>query len=308
MEAAHSGQMKTAVCLGGNLFGSNPDAKFAKDALSRLNLVCYLNTTLNTGLVHGRGQQTLILPVCARDEEPQSTTQESMFNFIRVSDGGPARYDGPRTETSILTELGRRVFGAAGCIDWQEMEHHASVRSLIAKVVPGLQALSLVDKDKREFTIPGRVLQTPRFPTPTGKAHFASVAIPQLPLANDELRLMTIRSEGQFNTVVYEDEDIYRGQDRRDVILMHPDDIFRRGLQPDQLVTVTSTAGSMANILVRVFESVRPGNALMYFPEANVLVPRTIDPDSKTPAFKSVAIRIAASNRKELHVLSEPDT
>ena len=31
---------------------------------------------------------------------------------------------------------------------------------------------------------------------------------------------MTVRSEGQFNTVVYEEEDIYRAQERRDVILM----------------------------------------------------------------------------------------
>ena len=27
---------------------------------------------------------------------------------------------------------------------------------------------------------------------------------------------MTLRSEGQFNTVVYEEEDRYRGQERRD--------------------------------------------------------------------------------------------
>ena len=41
---------------------------------------------------------------------------------------------------------------------------------------------------------------------------------------------MTVRSEGQFNTVVYEDEDIYRGQERRDVILMNERDIARLGL------------------------------------------------------------------------------
>ena len=29
---------------------------------------------------------------------------------------------------------------------------------------------------------------------------------------------MTLRSEGQFNTVVYEDEDVYRGNERRDVV------------------------------------------------------------------------------------------
>ncbi len=47
---------------------------------------------------------------------------------------------------------------------------------------------------------------------------------------------MTVRSEGQFNTVVYEQEDIYRGQERRDVVLLHPDDLRRLGLQNDQRV------------------------------------------------------------------------
>jgi hypothetical protein len=32
----------------------------------------------------------------------------------------------------------------------------------------------------------------------------------------------------------------------------------------------------------------------MYFPEANVLVSRQLDPDSKTPAFKSVIVTIEA--------------
>ena len=30
----------------------------------------------------------------------------------------------------------------------------------------------------------------------------------------------------------------------------------------------------------------------MYFPEANVLVPTTTDPDSKTPAFKCVLVTV----------------
>ncbi len=83
---------------------------------------------------------------------------------------------------------------------------------------------------------------------------------------------MTVRSEGQFNTVVYEEEDIYRGQDRRNVILLNRADIERLGLRVDQRVTVRSAAGSMSGILVREYD-IRAGNALMYFPEANVLVP-----------------------------------
>jgi anaerobic selenocysteine-containing dehydrogenase len=105
---------------------------------------------------------------------------------------------------------------------------------------------------------------------------------------------MTVRSEGQFNTVVYEEEDLYRNQDRRDVVLMHPDDLVRLGLEHDQVVTVISDTGELPNILARGFTSIRPGNALMYYPEANMLVSRYADPGSKTPAFKGVVVKIRA--------------
>ena len=58
-------------------------------------------------------------------------------------------------------------------------------------------------------------------------------------------------------------------------------------------MTVRSAAGAMRNVLVREAD-IRPGNAAMYYPEANVLVQRAVDPGSKTPAFKSVAVRIEA--------------
>ena len=106
---------------------------------------------------------------------------------------------------------------------------------------------------------------------------------------------MTVRSEGQFNTVVYEEEDLYRNQTRRDIILMHPDDLKRLGLEHEDRVDVTSDTGTLQNILARCYEPIRPGNALMYFPEANVLVSRRADPKSKTPAFKGVVIRVAPS-------------
>ena len=113
--------MRSAFCLGGNLFGSNPDATFAHRALGKLDLVTYLNTTLNTGHAWGRGQETLILPVLARDEEPQPTTQESMFNFVRLSDGGQPRLQGPRSEVDIIADLADRVLGDASPVDWKAL-------------------------------------------------------------------------------------------------------------------------------------------------------------------------------------------
>ena len=104
---------------------------------------------------------------------------------------------------------------------------------------------------------------------------------------------MTVRSEGQFNTVVYEDYDLYRGQDRRDVILIHPQDLERLGIHPDAPVDVRSEIGTLTGIMAKAYDRIRPGNALMYYPEANVLVPRRVDPQSRTPAFKNIVVTVA---------------
>src|SRR5437870_5602200 len=94
MVAAAEGRMRAGVLLGGNLVASNPDRGWAAAALRRLALTVSITTKLNEGHVHGRGQTAIILPVLARDEESQCTTQESMFNFVRLSDGGEPAVNG----------------------------------------------------------------------------------------------------------------------------------------------------------------------------------------------------------------------
>ncbi|HUG90587.1 MAG TPA: FdhF/YdeP family oxidoreductase [Planctomycetaceae bacterium] len=292
MQAASRGEMHAALCLGGNLYGSNPDARFAAEALGRLKLIVYLSTTLNTGHAWGTAGETLILPVLPRDEEPQPTTQESMFSYVRLSDGGPARFRGPRSEVSILSSIGRLLLAGPGPpVDWNRLASHAAVRELIGELIPGYEALRDIDRTRTEFHVTGRTLENYRFPTPGGKARFHAVPFPPPPHGNGRLRLMTVRSEGQFNTVVYDTEDVYRGQERRDVILMNALDLERLGLEAEQRVRVESEAGEMRYILARPFD-IRPGNALMYYPEANALVPAAVDPHSRTPAFKSVAITV----------------
>jgi molybdopterin-dependent oxidoreductase alpha subunit len=296
MEAAHAGRAKFGFCLGGNLYGSNPDLAFARQALGNLEMLVYLSTTLNMGHAHGVADETLILPVLARDEEPQPTTQESMFNYVRLSDGGPARHVGPRSEVSVISQLADCVLGSAGPVNWKAMADTGRIRETIAQIIPGFEQLATIDQTREEFQIPGRTFHAPKFNTPGGRAHLFTHALPRWHGEDKQLRLMTVRSEGQFNTVVYEEYDLYRGQDRRDVILMHSQDIKRLNLSPDQRVTVQSEAGQMTGILVRPFDQIKPGNALMYYPEANVLVPRRVDPASRTPAFKCVAVTIEASS------------
>ncbi|MBM3289874.1 MAG: FdhF/YdeP family oxidoreductase, partial [Candidatus Hydrogenedentes bacterium] len=292
MVQAAQGNVRVAFCIGGNLYGSNPDANFAADAMGKIDLVVYMNTTLNTGHAMGLGKETIVLPVLARDEERQSTTQESMFNYVRLSDGGPARHDGPRSEVEVVAGTAARVFGESSPVEWKKMEEHNAIRSAIAAIVPGYSEIETIGGTKHEFQIDGRTFHAPKFRTPSGKAVFHTFPLPALKASgNGTLRLMTLRSEGQFNTVVYEDEDLYRGQERRDVILLNRADMDALGVKENGHVTVRSTCGALHHVIVRAFD-IRAGNAAMYYPEANVLVPRDIDPISKTPAFKSIEVRI----------------
>jgi molybdopterin-dependent oxidoreductase alpha subunit len=298
IEGAAAGDLKMGFCLGGNLYGSNPDATFAAEAVGKLDMLVYLSTTLNTGHAHGLARETIILPVLARDEEPEATTQESMFNYVRLSDGGPRRHAGPRSEVEIVATIAERVFQLSSPLDWSAMRSTSEIRRAIAEIVPGFDELADIDRTKKEFQIAGRTFHHSRFATPDGRARLHTHTLPQLAATGaDEIRLMTFRSEGQFNTVVYEDEDVYRGVDRRDVILLHPNDLARFGLKDGDRVAIHGPAGSMPNIVATEFSSIKPGNAAMYYPEANRLIGRTIDPQSRTPAFKCVVVRIETARQ-----------
>ncbi len=167
---------------------------------------------------------------------------------------------------------------------------HDSLRRAIADTVPGYGAVGDIGNTKKEFEIPNRVFHDGVFPTASGRATFRRVAIPEMNRPVDGFMLMTIRSEGQFNSVVYDEEDLYRGTTRRDVIMMAAEDVARLGLNEGDTVTVRSATGSLDVVVAEV--DIRAGNVAMYYPEANVLVDRTLDPESLTPAFKSVAVRV----------------
>ena len=308
LEAADQGQMRLAFCLGGNLWGASPDATFAAAAMGKVDMVVSMNTSLNTGHAAGLGaEETIILPVLARDEEPEPSTQESMFSYIRLSDGGRPRHEtgrsdsgepiGPRSEVEVISELAMRVLGETGPVDWSAMAHTSTIRTAIAEIVPGLEQMAEIERTKKEFSIPGRAIDSSTFPTADGKA---TLFTHELPAPPETLQLMTIRSEGQFNTVVYEEEDLYRNQTRRDIVLIHPDDVARYGLTAGGRCRISSSAGEMRNQIVSAYDQIRPGCVAMYYPESNVLVPKSADPLSRTPAYKSISVEIVPEHGREV--------
>lgn len=312
LEAAHEGKMDFALLMGGNLLDASPNRQWAEQALDRIKSKLYLTTTLNLGHFVGmENSEAIILPVTARDEEPESTTQESMFNFVRLSNGGIQRLNKVRSESHILLELIKRVIDKPS-LDFSKIDSHKNLRACIAKVIPGMEQLKDIDKAQNhqatpsdsnradnhqparagEFHVANRLLKQPAFNLPEGKAKFATV---NLPSQNSEseypFKLMTVRSEGQFNSIIYEENDSYRGTKTRWCVLMSPQDMLEQGLTPDSRVTLSSAYGEMKELAVVPYNLAR-GNLMAYYPEANLLVGTERDPRSQTPAFKNVAVSL----------------
>ncbi|MEB3255139.1 MAG: molybdopterin dinucleotide binding domain-containing protein [Synechococcaceae cyanobacterium] len=91
--------------------------------------------------------------------------------------------------------------------------------------------------------------------------------------------------------MVYKPGDSHRGVPHRHRILMTPDDLASTGLAAHPRVSVQGDACRLMDIEV-IPGSIRRGAALMFYPEANVLMHAVVDPQSGTPAFKRVLVLV----------------
>ncbi len=290
LEAAHHGNIDFALMMGGNLFAASPHREWTMKALDNIGFKVFLTTTLNHGHVFGHDHsESLVLPVTARDEEWEPTTQESMFNFLRLSDGGITRLENVRPETVVLTQIAEKVWPHSP-INFSQLRQHKKIREAIAATIPGLEQLKEIDTTKKEFHISNRLIKTPIFHTQNGYAQFTSKPMQSFSqIEAYPFKLMTVRSEGQFNTIIYEEKDSYRQTPHRWCVLMNLKTIQELNLKQHSLVTLKSAYGIMKNVEVFPFD-LPDYNLMAYFPEANRLIGLERDERSKTPAFKSVDV------------------
>jgi len=306
--AADRGEIDTLLCLGGNLYAANPDLAQAKRALGNIETIFYLATKPNLGHFHGlAAQNTVILPVFARFENPHKTTVESGNNFVRLNDEGTTHLkDGDLiSEVEFLTELAHRLLGDRP-VDWRKLQDTRYVRQLIAKTIPGYEKIGEIDDTKQEFTINGRIFTEPTFATPNGKAHMFVTPLPELTLPPKAefgipenipalvVALGTGRSYSQHNTVVYKPNDHYRGIPHRNCIMLNRADAESVGLQEHQRVTVQGDADKLENVEI-IYGNIRCGAAMMFYPEVNVIFKANVDERSGTPAYKRVPACVYAS-------------
>jgi len=300
IEAMHAGAAQVFFGLGGNFLSATPDTDRVAAGLRRCRLTAQVSTKLNRAhLVTGR--TALILPCLGRTERDPAgfVTVEDSMSVVHRSQGTLAPAS-PHllAETAIVARLGRALVGDRADLDWEGFARdYDRIRELIGHVVPGFEEMNRRVRGPDGFVL-GNPGKSRAFVG--GRARFTVHPIPEIALAPGELVMTTIRTHDQFNTTVYDVNDRYRGvHGHRRVVFMNGDDAAERGLAAGQRVTLSSVYGAVTrtapDFVVVVYDLPR-GAVATYFPEANVLVPVEHHAEkSRTPASKSVAVRVTAA-------------
>lgn len=309
-EAIVKGEVKAVFNLGGNLVRSVPDRLQTEPAWGRLRLTVNVATKLNRShLVHG--EVSYVLPCLSRIEfhrTPQGDQAVSMEDSTGCMHGSrgvtePAS-EKARSEPYIVGGIAKATLGERSTVDWDAWrDDYSLVRDEIAKTYPEIFHdfnARLWEPGGFHRPLPARHRQ---WKTKSGKAEF------QVPESLDEdpdmperfpeaLRLMTLRSDSQFNTTIYSLDDRFRGvKGSRMVILMNRADIEKRSLHEGDKVTLQTIADDgidrrLQGLEIRAYE-IPEGCIAGYYPECNVLLPLWhYAKESKVPGAKSIPVRI----------------
>jgi molybdopterin-dependent oxidoreductase alpha subunit len=308
-EAMIDGKIKAFLSLGGNFVRAVPEREMMEKAWSKLRLNVQIATKLNRSHIV-TSEISYILPCIGRIERdvqasgPQAVSVEDSTACVHGSKGvRPPASRHLLSEPKIVAEIAKAALPPNPNIPWDEwVGDYARVRHEIGLMYP-----DFAEMDTRMWEPGGfhRNLPTRRreWHTPTGKANFTTPKNldEDSDMPNDSqqvLRMMSMRSNDQFNTTIYGYDDRFRGiRGTRMVVLMSPDDIGALGLQEGEMVGLRTVSNDevtreMTGFRVTAY-NIPAGNVGTYYPETNALIPLWHHAErSKVPAAKSVPVKI----------------
>jgi molybdopterin-dependent oxidoreductase alpha subunit len=322
-EAILRGEVRAFFMLGGNFVRAIPDHGQMEPAWRRLRLTVNVITKLNRSALLP-GAVSYILPVIGRLEIDETTKGQQVLSMEDTSacvhgNRGLRRPASPHliSEIRLICELAQRVLEPNPRVRWEDYRtDYAEIRKEIGETLPE----SFWDYERRMWEPGGfqRDLPAKRrdWHTETGRANFVTPTgldedadMPEV--GHDSLRLMTLRSNDQFNTTVYGYDDRFRGiKNTRKVVLMNRSDIDRLGLKVGQAVTLRTVANdgvdrALSGLLVVAYD-IPIGCIGGYYPECNVLMPIWhYAIGSKTPAAKGIPVTIRSDGDRVIAPLLE---
>ncbi|MCW2753149.1 MAG: oxidoreductase alpha (molybdopterin) subunit [Marmoricola sp.] len=308
VKAFRDGRAKVFFGLGGNFVTAMSDTTVTEDALRKADLTVQVSTKPNRShVVHGR--DALILPPLGRSEKdltggrPQRVTVEDSVCSVHASHGPlePASAQ-LRSEVDIICSMAIATLGDRHSIPWTEFrDDYRQIRRRIGRMVPGCAGYEEKVDQAGGFVLPHPPRDTRTFETDVKRAVFTVSPTEVLQVPRGRLLLQTMRSQDQFNTVIYGLDDRYRGiKDGRQVVFVSPSDIEAQGLRDGQHVDIISEWEDGSTRKVERFRVVSydtpKGCAAAYYPETNALV--SLDAKavgSNQPAYKSILVRLVPS-------------
>lgn len=305
MQAIIAGASKVLICLGGNLAVALPDPAQCFPAMAGLDLAVHISTKLNRShLLVAR--ETLIFPCLGRTEHdiqaagPQMITVEDSMSMVHSSRGKlPPVSEFLRSEPAIIAGMAAATLPGSK-VAWLELiSDYDRIREKIEAVFPEFENFNARIRAPGGFRLPLPAAER-IWRTPSGKAEFLVFKGLNEDSADDRavLRLTTIRSHDQYNTTIYGLDDRYRGVfGRRDVIFLHEDDLAANHIAHGDSIDIETALPSETPLRLTGFtaiaHNIARGSIAAYYPEANGLVPLAYhDPQSGTPSYKSVPVRI----------------
>jgi molybdopterin-dependent oxidoreductase alpha subunit len=297
-----SGDVKAFIGFGGNFVRAIPEREAMERGWTNMRLTVQIATKLNRShLVNGA--VAYLLPCLGRTEESQPVTLEDSLSCIHGSQGQrkPAS-EHLLSELAIVAGLAKATLSPNPKVPWDAwVADYGIVRDRIEETYPDF----FPDFNKRLFTpggfYKGNKARERIWKTESGKAEFTvpkELVACGFADAPGRYRLITLRSNDQFNTTIYGFSDRLRGiEGTRDVLLINPDEMERAGLTEGQIVGLVSDAEDgvhreISGLKVTPF-SLPDGCIASYYPECNPLIPLSHhDEKSKTPASKAVPVRI----------------
>ena len=307
-EAIRSGRVKAFIGLGGNFVRAIPEREAMERAWTTMTLTVQVATKLNRShLVNGK--VAYLLPCLGRTEEdvqasgPQSVSMEDTFSHI-VGSLARRKPASPhlRSEVAIVAGIAEATLAPNPKVPWRSwVGDYALIRAAISETYPD----KFSDYEKRMWQpggfYKGNTARQRVWETESHKAEFTvptTLTAVNFADADGRYRLITMRSNDQFNTTIYGFSDRLRGiEGSREVLLISPAEIERAGLHEGQMVTLVGDADDGVHrqagpLKVTPFR-LPDGCIGSYYPEMNSLIPlKHHDLASKTPAAKGVPVRI----------------
>jgi anaerobic selenocysteine-containing dehydrogenase len=211
-----------------------------------------------------------------------------------------------RSEVAIVAGLAQATLPPYAQLRWDAWRgDYRHIRDLIEATWPD----EFRNFNARLFTpggfYRGNAARERRWDTESGKAEFTAPEVLCAlgePPEGEELTLVTLRSNDQFNTTIYGFSDRLRGlEGSRDILLINPEEMARRGLRAGDVVTLESAVDDgvdrrVTGLTVTPYD-LPDACVAAYYPEVNGLVPLSYhDELSQTPAYKGVPVRIGPAN------------